>query len=149
MGGKRRDRAKEGKAEVVAESLSEGKKTFLDLIDSFRYTGPSSSSSSRSMARDFEGESGAIGTSAAPFKRSAPAPEAKKSSNKADAVFVSTSLDTCLAVVVSPDDTVASLKRIFANEHFLCFPQLGQIVVEAFLVIFPLSILKGISAFCN
>ncbi|XP_078150494.1 uncharacterized protein LOC144545801 isoform X2 [Carex rostrata] len=46
-------------------------------------------------------------------------------------VFVDTSLDTHLAIAVSPNDTVASVKRKFVSEHEICFPEVGQINIEA------------------
>ncbi|XP_078159348.1 uncharacterized protein LOC144554866 isoform X2 [Carex rostrata] len=48
-------------------------------------------------------------------------------------VFVDTSLDTHLAIAVSPHDTVASVKRKFVSEHGLCFPEVGQINIEALI----------------
>uniref|UniRef100_A0A1D1XY53 Uncharacterized protein n=1 Tax=Anthurium amnicola TaxID=1678845 RepID=A0A1D1XY53_9ARAE len=44
-------------------------------------------------------------------------------------VFVDTSLDTHLAMIVSPEDTVADLKRKVGVEHVVCFPNIGDITV--------------------
>ncbi|XP_078178491.1 uncharacterized protein LOC144572702 isoform X3 [Carex rostrata] len=48
-------------------------------------------------------------------------------------LFVDTSLHTHLAIAVSPNDTVASVKRKFASEHGLCFPEVGRIDIEALI----------------
>ncbi|XP_026662213.2 dentin sialophosphoprotein-like [Phoenix dactylifera] len=49
-------------------------------------------------------------------------------------VFVDSNLDTHLAMVVSPDDTVADLKRKIRIEHALCFPNAGEITIQAIKV---------------
>ncbi|EHA8587747.1 dentin sialophosphoprotein [Cocos nucifera] len=49
-------------------------------------------------------------------------------------VFIDSSLDTHLAMVVSPDDTVADLKRKIRIEHALCFPYVGEITIQAMKV---------------
>ncbi|PON42332.1 hypothetical protein PanWU01x14_282880 [Parasponia andersonii] len=49
-------------------------------------------------------------------------------------VFVDTSLDTHLAMVVSHLDTVSDLKKKIEKEHALCFTNIGQIVVHALKV---------------
>ncbi|CAN1225069.1 hypothetical protein LINGRAPRIM_LOCUS944 [Linum grandiflorum] len=42
-------------------------------------------------------------------------------------VFIDTTLDTHLAVVVSSSDTVADLKKKIIEEHLVCFPECGAI----------------------
>ncbi|PON91410.1 hypothetical protein TorRG33x02_126930 [Trema orientale] len=49
-------------------------------------------------------------------------------------VFIDTSLDTHLAMVVSYLDTVSDLKKKIEKEHALCFTNIGQIVVHALKV---------------
>ncbi|XP_072958127.1 uncharacterized protein [Typha angustifolia] len=46
-------------------------------------------------------------------------------------LFLDSSLDTHLAMLVSHDDTVADLKGKFELEHVVCFPDVGEIVVRA------------------
>ncbi|CAL9096767.1 unnamed protein product [Musa acuminata var. zebrina] len=49
-------------------------------------------------------------------------------------VFIDSSLGTNLAMSVSPDDTVADLKRKIRIEHTLCFPDVGEVSVQALKV---------------
>ncbi|XP_038986831.1 uncharacterized protein LOC103720292 isoform X2 [Phoenix dactylifera] len=49
-------------------------------------------------------------------------------------LFVDSSLDTHLAMVVSSDDTVADLRRKIRIEHALCFPNVGEITIHAMKV---------------
>ncbi|XP_062110532.1 uncharacterized protein LOC133822265 [Humulus lupulus] len=49
-------------------------------------------------------------------------------------VFIDTSLDTHLAMVVSELDTASDLKRKIEKEHTSCFTNVGQIVVHAIKV---------------
>ncbi|XP_058194363.1 uncharacterized protein LOC131311060 [Rhododendron vialii] len=51
-----------------------------------------------------------------------------------NAVFVDTSLDTHLAVIVSDSDTVSDLKKKIMSEHSLCFPNFGEIKINALKV---------------
>ncbi|XP_015894548.3 uncharacterized protein LOC107428516 [Ziziphus jujuba] len=50
------------------------------------------------------------------------------------AVFIDTSLDTHLAIIVSDLDTVSDLKRKIEKEYPLCFPNNGKIKVHAIKV---------------
>ncbi|TXG56144.1 hypothetical protein EZV62_017457 [Acer yangbiense] len=49
-------------------------------------------------------------------------------------VFVNTSLDTHLALIVSGSDTVADVKKKILHEHLLCFPNFGEINIQALKV---------------
>ncbi|KAK2636649.1 hypothetical protein Ddye_031441 [Dipteronia dyeriana] len=49
-------------------------------------------------------------------------------------VFVNTSLDTHLALIVSCSDTVADVKNKILQEHLLCFPNFGEINIQALKV---------------
>ncbi|KAB1201207.1 hypothetical protein CJ030_MR0G004688 [Morella rubra] len=49
-------------------------------------------------------------------------------------VFVDTSLDTHLALLVSDSDTVSDLKKKILYEHPLCFPNVGKIQIHALKV---------------
>ncbi|XVE74885.1 hypothetical protein DITRI_Ditri12bG0054400 [Diplodiscus trichospermus] len=49
-------------------------------------------------------------------------------------VFIDTSLDTHLAMIVSDSDTVSDLKKKIMYEHPLCFPNIGQININALKV---------------
>ncbi|KAJ0972827.1 hypothetical protein J5N97_020786 [Dioscorea zingiberensis] len=49
-------------------------------------------------------------------------------------IFVDTNLDTHLAMVVSWFDTVADLKGKIKIEHSLCFPDIGEITIQALKV---------------
>ncbi|KAK0573178.1 hypothetical protein LWI29_004033 [Acer saccharum] len=49
-------------------------------------------------------------------------------------VFVNTSLDTHLALIVSGSDTVADVKKKILHEHLLCFPNFGKINIQALKV---------------
>ncbi|KAK3223529.1 hypothetical protein Dsin_010554 [Dipteronia sinensis] len=49
-------------------------------------------------------------------------------------VFVNTSLDTHLAFIVSGSDTVADVKEKILHEHLLCFPNFGEINIQALKV---------------
>ncbi|KAL5760032.1 hypothetical protein ACOSQ2_018870 [Xanthoceras sorbifolium] len=49
-------------------------------------------------------------------------------------VFVDTSLDTHLALIVSDTDTVSDLKKKILYEHPLCFPNIGGIDIHALKV---------------
>nr|KYP75730.1 hypothetical protein KK1_019930 [Cajanus cajan] len=49
-------------------------------------------------------------------------------------VFIDTSLDTHLALVVSDLDTVSDLKKSILSEHPLCFPKIGQILIHGIKV---------------
>ncbi|KAF7813655.1 ankyrin repeat domain-containing protein 11-like [Senna tora] len=49
-------------------------------------------------------------------------------------VFIDTNLDTHLALIVSPADTVSDLKKKILLEHPLCFPKTGQIRIHAIKV---------------
>ncbi|KAE9454669.1 hypothetical protein C3L33_13415, partial [Rhododendron williamsianum] len=51
-----------------------------------------------------------------------------------NAVFVDTSLNTHLAVIVSDSDTVSDLKKKIMSEHPLCFPNFGEIKINALKV---------------
>ncbi|XP_078150490.1 uncharacterized protein LOC144545798 isoform X2 [Carex rostrata] len=46
-------------------------------------------------------------------------------------LFIDTSLDTHLAIAISPHDTVASVKRMIMAEHPVAFPVMGEIIVRA------------------
>ncbi|KAH7663372.1 hypothetical protein IHE45_14G049500 [Dioscorea alata] len=50
------------------------------------------------------------------------------------ALFVDSNLGTYLAISVPPDFTVALLKGKLAYEHFLCFPDFGEIKVQKVMV---------------
>ncbi|XWS34670.1 hypothetical protein CRYUN_Cryun21dG0057400 [Craigia yunnanensis] len=49
-------------------------------------------------------------------------------------VFIDTSLDTHLAMIVSDSDTVSDLKKKILYEHPLCFPNIGEIKINALKV---------------
>ncbi|CAN0911908.1 hypothetical protein LINGRAHAP2_LOCUS27116 [Linum grandiflorum] len=49
-------------------------------------------------------------------------------------VFIDTTLDTHLAVVVSSSDTVADLKKKIIEEHLVCFPECGAIRIAGLKV---------------
>ncbi|XP_022733003.1 uncharacterized protein LOC111287063 isoform X2 [Durio zibethinus] len=49
-------------------------------------------------------------------------------------VFIDTSLDTHLAMIVSDSDTVSDLKKKILYEHPLCFPKIGEIKINALKV---------------
>ncbi|OMO81512.1 hypothetical protein COLO4_23547 [Corchorus olitorius] len=49
-------------------------------------------------------------------------------------VFIDTSLDTHLAMIVSDSDTVSDLKKKMMHEHPLCFPNIGDIKINALKV---------------
>ncbi|XVF85117.1 hypothetical protein PTKIN_Ptkin17bG0092600 [Pterospermum kingtungense] len=49
-------------------------------------------------------------------------------------VFIDTSLDTHLALMVSDSDTVSDLKKKILYEHPLCFPNIGEIKINALKV---------------
>ncbi|GMI75072.1 hypothetical protein HRI_001176500 [Hibiscus trionum] len=49
-------------------------------------------------------------------------------------VFIDTSLDTHLAMIVSNADTVSDLKKKIMYEHPLCFPNIGEIKINALKV---------------
>ncbi|KAK8605490.1 hypothetical protein V6N13_102268 [Hibiscus sabdariffa] len=49
-------------------------------------------------------------------------------------VFIDTSLDTHLAMIVSNSDTVSDLKKKIMYEHPLCFPNIGEIKINALKV---------------
>ncbi|KAL9332751.1 hypothetical protein ACSQ67_002361 [Phaseolus vulgaris] len=49
-------------------------------------------------------------------------------------VYIDTNLDTRFALLVSDRDTVSDLKRSILSEHPLCFPQIGQIQINAIKV---------------
>ncbi|KAK7379526.1 hypothetical protein VNO80_04989 [Phaseolus coccineus] len=49
-------------------------------------------------------------------------------------VYIDTNLDTRFALLVSDLDTVSDLKRSILSEHPLCFPQIGQIQINAIKV---------------
>ncbi|XVE85217.1 hypothetical protein DITRI_Ditri17bG0073900 [Diplodiscus trichospermus] len=49
-------------------------------------------------------------------------------------VFIDTSLDTHLAMIVSDSDTVSDLKKKILYEHPLCFPNMGEIKINALKV---------------
>ncbi|KAE8725226.1 3-ketoacyl-CoA reductase 1 isoform 1 [Hibiscus syriacus] len=49
-------------------------------------------------------------------------------------VFIDTSLDTHLAMIVSDSDTVSDLKKKIMYEHPLCFPNIGEIKIHALKV---------------
>ncbi|OMO60340.1 hypothetical protein CCACVL1_24225 [Corchorus capsularis] len=49
-------------------------------------------------------------------------------------VFIDTSLDTHLAMIVSDSDTVSDLKKKIMHEHPLCFPNIGDIKINALKV---------------
>ncbi|KAM7484148.1 hypothetical protein LguiA_000157 [Lonicera macranthoides] len=49
-------------------------------------------------------------------------------------VFIDTSLDTHLAMIVSDSDTVSDLKRKVMFEHLQCFPKIGEIKIHALKV---------------
>ncbi|KAI3988946.1 hypothetical protein MKX01_016517 [Papaver californicum] len=49
-------------------------------------------------------------------------------------VFVDTTLQTHIAMAVSPHTTVIDLKREFREEHFICFPSLGKIMITGLMV---------------
>ncbi|KAJ4710945.1 COP1-interacting protein 4 [Melia azedarach] len=51
-----------------------------------------------------------------------------------NAVFIDTSLDTHLALIVSESDTVSDLKKKIMHEHPLCFPNVGGINIHALKV---------------
>ncbi|KAL4362905.1 hypothetical protein GQ457_04G008220 [Hibiscus cannabinus] len=51
-----------------------------------------------------------------------------------NAVFIDTSLDTHLAMIVSNSDTVSDLKKKIMYEHPLCFPSIGEIKINALKV---------------
>ncbi|KAI3932323.1 hypothetical protein MKW98_025043 [Papaver atlanticum] len=49
-------------------------------------------------------------------------------------VFIQTTLQTNIAMDVSPDFSVIDLKREFISEHFKCFPSLGKIRITGLMV---------------
>ncbi|XXG72708.1 hypothetical protein AAC387_Pa07g1746 [Persea americana] len=49
-------------------------------------------------------------------------------------VFIDTNLGTHLAMAVSPDITAGDLKSKFGKEHYICFPNLGEIRAHALMV---------------
>ncbi|XVF02631.1 hypothetical protein REPUB_Repub04eG0191300 [Reevesia pubescens] len=49
-------------------------------------------------------------------------------------VFIDTSLDTHLAMIVFDSDTVSDLKKKIQYEHPLCFPNIGEIKINALKV---------------
>ncbi|KAJ6721969.1 hypothetical protein OIU85_025003 [Salix viminalis] len=49
-------------------------------------------------------------------------------------VFIDTTLDTHLALIVSASDTVSDLKKKILHEHKLCFPTNGDIKIHALKV---------------
>ncbi|MQL97258.1 hypothetical protein Taro_029946, partial [Colocasia esculenta] len=49
-------------------------------------------------------------------------------------VFIDTNLGTHLAMIVSPDDTVADLKRKMCLEHVSCFPDIGDVTIRSIKV---------------
>ncbi|KAA8529682.1 hypothetical protein F0562_034218 [Nyssa sinensis] len=51
-----------------------------------------------------------------------------------DTVFIDTSLDTHLAMIVSDADTVADFKKKINSEHLQCFPKIGEIKIHALKV---------------
>ncbi|XP_061370088.1 uncharacterized protein LOC133312828 [Gastrolobium bilobum] len=56
------------------------------------------------------------------------------SSDNTNVVFIDTSLDTHLAVIVFDHDTVSDLKKRILSEHPLCFPKIGQIQIHGIKV---------------
>ncbi|KAF3431137.1 hypothetical protein FNV43_RR25867 [Rhamnella rubrinervis] len=56
---------------------------------------------------------------------------ASTSSEAYHTVFIDTSLDTHLAIIVSDLDTVSDLKRKIEKEYPLCFPNVGKITIGA------------------
>ncbi|KAL4193527.1 hypothetical protein AMTRI_Chr06g177190 [Amborella trichopoda] len=46
-------------------------------------------------------------------------------------VFINTSIDTHITLLISSQDTVEDLKRKLSNEHHLCFPDIGEITIHA------------------
>ncbi|XWS63771.1 hypothetical protein CRYUN_Cryun06bG0130300 [Craigia yunnanensis] len=55
-------------------------------------------------------------------------------SNVYNTVFIDTSIDTHLAMIVSDSDTVSDLKKKILYEHPLCFPNIGEININALKV---------------
>ncbi|KAJ4827676.1 hypothetical protein Tsubulata_041147 [Turnera subulata] len=55
-------------------------------------------------------------------------------SDPTTSVFVDTSLDTHLALFVTPSDTVSDLKKKILEEHPRCFPKIGRIEIHALKV---------------
>ncbi|KAI3947255.1 hypothetical protein MKX01_019908 [Papaver californicum] len=49
-------------------------------------------------------------------------------------VFIDTTLQTHIAMAVSPDTAVVDLKREFIKEHLICFPSLGKIRITSLMV---------------
>ncbi|KAJ1392867.1 hypothetical protein SESBI_35452 [Sesbania bispinosa] len=56
------------------------------------------------------------------------------SCDNTNVVFIDTSLDTHLALIVSDHDTVSDLKKKILSEHPLCFPKIGQIQIHGIKV---------------
>ncbi|KAI3947257.1 hypothetical protein MKX01_019910 [Papaver californicum] len=49
-------------------------------------------------------------------------------------VFIDTTLQTHIAMAVSPDTAVIDLKREFIKEHLICLPSLGKIRITGLMV---------------
>ncbi|KAM0938650.1 hypothetical protein DsansV1_C22g0170191 [Dioscorea sansibarensis] len=60
--------------------------------------------------------------------------ELEEEEEEEQALFVESNLGTHLAISVPPDFTVALLKGKLAYEHFICFPDFGEIKVQKVMV---------------
>ncbi|KAF9590604.1 hypothetical protein IFM89_035922 [Coptis chinensis] len=49
-------------------------------------------------------------------------------------VFVETSLSTHIVMGVSPHMTAGDLKRQLGSEHYICFPSIGEIIINGLMV---------------
>ncbi|CAM8922156.1 unnamed protein product [Rhodiola kirilowii] len=62
------------------------------------------------------------------------AADVTESSARYHAVFIDSSLDTHMAIVVDEVDTVADLKKKIQCQHALCFPDIGEININSLQV---------------